>query len=98
MKFSLITGPASTIQCTGCGEYGLGGTDSYTSASTGQLLQPSATYSEEGGGTYCASCAAKLTTQDPTIAVNRFYTDTTGDVIDYARLEEIGNGECQSQS
>lgn len=86
MKFTIITGPAITIECQACLEHVIGGTEPYLSASTGDLVEPPHIFSEDGGGLYCASCAAKLSAADPTRSVTRFYVDTTGEEIDHARL------------
>lgn len=86
MKFVLITGPAITIECYACQKHVVGGTEPYPSAATGEMTQPLQIYSEETHGLYCAECAVKLMSEDPTKAVSQFYTNTTGEKIDHARL------------
>ncbi len=80
MKFKLITGPAHTSECAGCGDTFVSGTEGYYSAATGRLVMPGEGYWHPGNPclAYCAECAAKLSKPDPSRSVSRFYTDTSG--------------------
>jgi hypothetical protein len=65
----------------------LGGTEPFTSASTGEIRQPEDFYIDGNlEGIYCATCAAKLTEVDPTRSINRFFLDTEGKMPDPAIL------------
>jgi hypothetical protein len=88
MKFTLVTGPAITIECTVCKQHVVGGTEAYASAASGEAVQPSEVYSEEAGGVYCSECAAKLSVEDSTRSVNQFFSDTTGKEIEPEHLPE----------
>ncbi len=89
MKFVLVTGPVVTIECKVCQAHVVGGTELYSSAATGEPVQPLEVYQEEAGGMYCSACAAKLVAEDPTKAVNQFFSDTTGNAIDTEQLPDI---------
>jgi hypothetical protein len=84
MKFELIIGAAQHFTCDTCGVDGLGGSESYTSASNGEIKEPEEWYQEVGRPIppplkiVCSSCAAKLVQEDPTRSVSQFYTDTQG--------------------
>lgn len=88
MKFALVTGPVVTVECTVCQAHIVGGTDPYPSAATGEPVQPSGVYQEEAGGMYCAECASKLVAEDPTKAVNQFFSDTAGKAIEVEHLPD----------
>lgn len=83
MKFVQISGAPQHLTCRGCGKDGIGGTDPYKSASSGDLVTPDTWYveAEYPFDTYCAECAAKLSQEDPTRSVSQFYADTKGTEI-----------------
>jgi hypothetical protein len=61
---------------------GVGGTETYVRASDGETCTPAAWYLlEDSTAVYCATCAAKLTEEDPTRSVSQFYSDTAGNEI-----------------
>ena len=84
MKLIQIEGTASTLKCTGCGVEGIGGTEPYTSAATGETRTPDVWYQDEDPlnfAEYCGACAANMVYEDPTRSVNQFYSDTSGTEI-----------------
>ena len=79
MNFSRIEGPATICHCATCNYEAPGGTESFPSASTGEIRTPEDFYVDGNTLTvYCATCAAKLVQDDPTRSVNQFYLDTAG--------------------
>jgi hypothetical protein len=88
VKLTLIEGGALTLVCTACGRTGTGGTELYSSASSGEARLPECWY-QENDLPYCMECAAKLMEQDPTRSVNQFYTDTTGTEIRPENLPDL---------
>lgn len=82
MNLARIEGPCTILNCAGCRRDGIGGTEPYISASTGEDRQPEDWYRKEDGETYCTQCAAKLVEQDPTRSRTQFYADTAGTEID----------------
>lgn len=86
MKLIRIEGPAMTLTCQTCQVTGVGGSESYVSASQGEQCAPEEWYTEhivhdESMGMYCAPCAAKLVQQDEARSVNQFFSDTAGNEI-----------------
>jgi len=91
MKFELVTGPTITVECVTCRQHVIGGSEPYTSAATGEPVQPGAVYLDIEGEPhkfYCSECAAKLAEPDPTRAVNQFYSDTTGNAVEPEHILE----------
>jgi hypothetical protein len=87
MRFERIIGPVTLCQCLVCNKAGLGGDESYTSASTGETRTPEDWYVDTDNlGVYCSTCAAKLVQDDPTRSVSTFYTDTGGTEVDPEHL------------
>ena len=84
MNLTRIEGPATVCHCAGCSREGLGGTEPFTSASSGEIRQPEDWYldPENLDGIYCATCAAKLSEADPTRSINQFFLDTEGTMVD----------------
>lgn len=85
MKLTRIEGPPQHLICGGCQCEGIGGTQTYTSAATGEERMPDAWYQDEdplNHATYCAACAAKMVEEDPTRSRTTFYTNTEGTQID----------------
>ena len=80
MRFEPITGPPQIVQCLGCLEERVTGSQGERSAS-GRLLD--AVYRETAsGGLYCETCAAKHAEGiDTTKALTQFYADTRGERI-----------------
>jgi hypothetical protein len=83
MNLTRLEGLPSILTCVGCNRDGIGGTEAYTSASTGEERQPEDWYQKECGEIYCGQCAAKLMEEDPTRSRSQFYTDTAGTQIVY---------------
>jgi hypothetical protein len=82
MKLILIEGQPAHLVCAGCTRDGIGGTDTYPAASSGEERTPEQWYQDpEGIAVYCAECAAKMTAEDPTRSVSQFYADTAGTQI-----------------
>ena len=82
MKLFRVEGPAIILHCIACAYEGIGGSEAYPSAASGKMREPEKWYqSEDGVVVYCAECAAKMATSDPTRSVNQFYNDTAGEVI-----------------
>ena len=88
MRFTLVTGPAVTIECVVCKQSVVGGTEAYTSAASGESVQPLEIYSEEAGGMYCSECARKLSVEDTARSVNQFFLDTTGTGVEPEHILE----------
>ena len=89
MNLSRIEGPATVCYCSACHYEGIGGTEAYQSAATGETRQPEDFYVDENlEGIYCSVCAAKLVQADSTRSVNQFYANTSGTKI----LPEIFSG------
>lgn len=85
MELTRIEGPATICHCSACNYEAPGGTESFPSASTGEIRQPEDFYIDgDLTAVYCAACAAKLVDMDPTRSVNRFYLDTEGTQVDPA--------------
>jgi hypothetical protein len=90
MKLTRIEGPPIFLVCTGCKREGIGGTEDYASAASGETREPEAWYlplemsiiGAEGPAVYCSECSAKLVEEDPTRSVNQFYSDTAGTQIE----------------
>lgn len=97
MKLTRIEGLPLVLVCTGCKHEGVGGTEDYPSASTGEILTPEAWYQpalqvftpEEGPTNYCSECAAKLVEEDPTRSVSQFYSDTAGTAVEPENLPDF---------
>ena len=91
MKLTLIEGDAIILVCAGCNKDGVGGTEIYSSASSGESRLPDLWYQEVAttAVSWCATCAAKLVEQDPTRSVNQFYSDTTGAEIKPENLPDL---------
>jgi hypothetical protein len=90
MKLTRIEGPAVLLRCIACNTEGIGGTEAYTSASTGERVIPDEDWytpifggfiPENGPTYYCAGCAAKMVQEDPTRSITKFYSDTEGKEI-----------------
>jgi len=91
MKLTLIQGSPITLECLTCHVIGVGGTDTYQSAATGENRTPEEWYTEliaasdplryDAAGIYCAACAAKLVQTDEARSVNQFFSDTAGNEI-----------------
>lgn len=88
MKLVRIVGVAHTLSCAACKKTGVGGTQSYESAATGETREPEEWYiGADGFGPYCASCAVKIAEAvDPTRSVAQFYSNTTGEQIESEHL------------
>jgi len=88
MTLKLITGPVTTFQCRACKAEGVGGTEQFTSAASGEAREPQKWYADLGSfGVYCADCAAKIAeAEDPTRSVTQFYSNTTGAAIEPEHL------------
>lgn len=90
MKMARLIGPATTFECLTCGKSGIGGSEPFTSASTGKTLTPDewyATDDEKSLGPYCAPCATKIVeAEDPTRSVTQFYSNVTGEKIEPEHL------------
>jgi len=90
MNFTLVTGPAITVECIACHRNVIAGDQVYVNASRGEECQPDIVYQDTTSQPiptyYCQECAAKLSVDDPTRSVNQFYTTTTGEEIDHAKL------------
>lgn len=84
MKMVRITGVSITLQCVACGTTGIGGTEPYKSAASGESVAPQDWYiTEENTGPYCAPCSAKIVeAEDPTRSVTQFYSNVTGEKIE----------------
>jgi hypothetical protein len=82
VKLKLIEGTPITLTCAGCQSTGIGGTNPYVGASSGEFRAPEQWYAEADKiePVYCSACAAKLTEQDPTRSVSQFYSDTDGTI------------------
>lgn len=84
MKMVRIEGAPLHLMCAGCSREGIGGTESYPSAATGEERTPEEWYREKDAGlpfAYCTECAAKMAQQDETRSVNQFFSDTAGKEI-----------------
>lgn len=92
MKFVLVTGPAITVECLVCHRHAIAGDQPYKSASRQEECQPELVYADLEGEAfksyYCQECAAKLAVEDPTRAVNQFYSDTAGKEVETEHLPE----------
>ncbi len=88
MKLTLIEGQPQHLVCTGCKVEGIGGTQTYRSAASGEERAPDEWYWTEDAfsplkfAAYCAACAVKLVEEDPTRSRSQFYTNTEGTQID----------------
>lgn len=72
------------LTCAGCKVEGVGGTETYTSAATGETRTPDVWYQDEDPlnfAAFCGTCAANLVYEDPTRSVTQFYVDTEGTQI-----------------
>jgi len=87
VNLTRIEGPATVCHCVGCSREGLGGTEPFISAASGEVRQPEDFYVDgDLTAIYCAACAAKLVEVDPTRSVNRYFMDVAGTVVDPAIL------------
>lgn len=82
MRLTRIEGPACILVCSPCGREGIGGTEAYFSASSGEARTPEDWYLHPDGISFCSSCAFKVVQKDPTRSRHTFYTDTGGTQID----------------
>ena len=90
MKLTRIEGPARIHHCDGCAAEAVAGTEPYTSAASGELVEPAEWYeSEDGTSGYCSTCAAKLVEEDPTRSVTQFYADTAGQEVLPENLPDV---------
>lgn len=93
MKLTRIEGEPQHLVCAGCNREGIGGTDTYAAASTGEDRTPEEWYQENPApmnrDTYCAECAVKMSQPDETRSVNQFFSDTAGNEIVPANLPEL---------
>lgn len=79
MSLQLIEGHPVSLTCNGCDTSGIGGTETYQSAATGNRCAPGTWYRDtQTGAEYCSGCAVKLTHGDQTRSVTQFYSDTAG--------------------
>ena len=82
MNLTRIEGLPTVCHCNGCNRDGIGGSEPFPSASSGEIKTPEEFYVD--GNTlavYCTTCAAKLVEVDPTRSVSQFYTNTEGTEI-----------------
>ena len=92
MNFRRIEGPARTLECAGCGGVSVGGTEPYTSASTGDPRVPEEWYECQETRFYCTGCATKLVSaHDPTRSVNQFYQNTSGVTESFTIFQRASN-------
>jgi len=92
MKLARIEGPATVMHCDGCARDGMGGSEPYLSAATGEARAPEEWYQDEDPlnfGQYCSECAAKMVSEDPTRSKTQFYDNTTGTQITAENLPEF---------
>lgn len=92
MRFILVTGPAVSVECLTCHKHVTGGDQPYRNASRGEECVPEQVYADSEGepfhAYYCSECAAKLSAEDPTRAVNQYFSDTAGNEIEPEHLPE----------
>jgi hypothetical protein len=82
VKLIRIEGPALTLECFTCPAQGVGGSEVYKSAATGEERKPEDWYRAEGYlNVYCPACAVKISQHDEARSVNQFFSDTSGNEI-----------------
>lgn len=85
MKLTRIEGQPVHLVCAGCQTEGIGGSQTYRSAATGEERTPDEWYQDEDPlnfSAYCPPCAAKMVQEDPTRSVHQFFSDTAGNEIE----------------
>jgi len=80
------------VECLTCHRHVMAGDSPYQNASRGEECLPEQVYADsestEWLAYYCSECAAKLSVNDPTRAVNQYFSDTAGNKIEPEHLLE----------